>query len=51
MKVYTSPNGKETSQVLPAGTRWKVFRELNNGELWMQLGSNQWVNTASNVAK
>ncbi|KRL63395.1 hypothetical protein FC23_GL000635 [Lactobacillus psittaci DSM 15354] len=45
LKVYSSPNGdgKLTGQVLPYGSSWKVSRELNNGYLWLKVGTNQWI--------
>lgn len=45
-KVYSDPNsGTPTGKVLPAGSRWKSFRVLNNGVIWYNLGGNQWISS------
>lgn len=42
--VWTSPtSGKTTGQYLPTGSRWKVSAMVNNGILWYQVGTNQWI--------
>ncbi len=46
-KIYANPNSPQTTgRVLPKGSRWKVFKELNNGTLWYNLGGNQWINAS-----
>jgi hypothetical protein len=36
-------NGKSTGRLLPNGSRWQSFGFINNGELLLNLGGNQWV--------
>lgn len=43
-QVYSDPNsGISTGRVLPAGSRWKSFKVMNNGVIWYNLGGNQWI--------
>jgi hypothetical protein len=47
--VYASPNDTTpiTGKTLKAGSSWRYFGQENaNGYLWINLGGNQWVNSA-----
>ena len=42
--VWTMPGGKPTGRYLANGTSWRYFRVTKvNGEVWYDLGNNQWV--------
>lgn len=43
--VWSSPNNGHAikGKYLPHGSRWKVSAMLNNGFLWYQVGTNQWI--------
>lgn len=42
--VWNMPNGKETGKYLQNGTSWRFFKTTKvNGELWYNLGGNQWI--------
>lgn len=35
--------GRSTGRLLPNGSKWKSFGYINNGEMLLNLGGNQWV--------
>lgn len=41
--VWNTPGGKPTGKYLPTGTKWKVNAQIDNGFLWYQVGTNQWI--------
>ena len=42
--VWNMPNGKATGKYLQNGTSWRFFGSTTiNGEVWYNLGGNQWV--------
>lgn len=36
-------NGRSTGRLLPNGSKWRSFGYINNGEMLLNLGGNQWV--------
>lgn len=49
LTLYSDPDkGTKTNRVLKDGTSWKVLAERNNGELWLNLGGNQWICSTDN---
>lgn len=42
--IYSAPTeNTSTGRIVPAGSRWKTFTSLRNGDLWYNLGGKQWV--------
>lgn len=50
--LYSDPDKEtKTGWVLKDGTSWKVLAQRNNGELWLNLGGNQWIREMDNEGK
>jgi hypothetical protein len=51
-QIFTAPNNyTATSRILPAGSHWRAFNIVQDGDAtWYNLGGDQWV-AASEVAK
>ncbi|WP_297815349.1 glycoside hydrolase family 73 protein [uncultured Lactobacillus sp.] len=42
--VWNAPNGKATGKYLQNGTSWRFFKStVVNGEVWYNIGGNQWI--------